>query len=46
MILFQDDYEEDDNKDDNDGDDADENMAKRSFGLIIFAYTARSPGNI
>lgn len=38
MMLFEDDYEDDD--------DDDKNMTRCFFGLILFAYTAKSPGNI
>lgn len=46
MMLCEDDYEEDDGKDYNNGDYDEENMARPSFGLILLAHTAKSPGNI
>lgn len=39
MMLFEDNYEDD-------NDDDDENMTRCSSGLILFAYTAKFPGNI
>lgn len=36
MILFEGDYEDDDD---------DKNVARCSFGLILFARTTKSPGN-
>lgn len=46
-MLCEDDYEEDDGKDHDDyDDDGEENMTRPSFGLILLARTAKSPGNI
>lgn len=47
MMLCEDGYEEDNGKDhDEDDDDGEENMTRPSFRLILWAHTAKSPGNI
>lgn len=47
MMLFEDDFEEGDVKDyDDNEEDDDENMARCSFELVLFAHTAKSPENM